>query len=358
MVVINFSWSSSGISCYVSVFLLVMTISSDSFINRGRANASDIVELPLHPPHNKAHKFSKKRSNILDRRSIHVKVGYDDHNSSGNSVLLPKMTTSMKDISGLLEALKQGIPFSFAHFNDGEVKALSCQTGEKTDRGWQRCSSELNKAMFGAMTRRADNFYFGIVCPCSNPTSIFLDTLKLLPRLSHGFSKTSTCPPYHLGINGTDAESIKFRDRLTVGDVFVNGNYLHSRMELIKIFNNVVNQGRDIHVVVGEKHNVSALPFVVKTISRVSNTNAFDNYYHKMRTTQFVNDVGYHSEDIVLLLCGPLGRILASEWSLLYSNITFLDMGSFWDSYLWGSNLQLDGQYACMYETDYNGVVA
>jgi hypothetical protein len=36
-----------------------------------------------------------------------------------------------------------------------------------------------------------------------------------------------------------------------------------------------------------------------------------------------------------VLLAGPLGRILASEWSWLRPRVTFLEMGSFWDVELW-----------------------
>ena len=71
-----------------------------------------------------------------------------------------------------------------------------------------------------------------------------------------------------------------------------------------------------------------------------------------MRSTEFLDESKFIKGDIVLLMAGPLGRMLSSEWCLLRPEITFLDLGSFWDADLWGRKYKLDLAYPCMHRND------
>ena len=54
-----------------------------------------------------------------------------------------------------------------------------------------------------------------------------------------------------------------------------------------------------------------------------------------------------------MAMSGPLGRILASEWSLLRPDVTFIDMGSFWDKELFGKmHHAIANSIPCMYKSD------
>ena len=53
------------------------------------------------------------------------------------------------------------------------------------------------------------------------------------------------------------------------------------------------------------------------------------------------------SSDIILLMCGPLGRVLAAEWNWLRPDMTFLEIGSLFDPTIgadlvnWGRKYEL-----------------
>jgi hypothetical protein len=44
-------------------------------------------------------------------------------------------------------------------------------------------------------------------------------------------------------------------------------------------------------------------------------------------------DTEFQKDDIIILSCGPMGRVLACEWFSQNSNCTYLDLGSTFDPY-------------------------
>ena len=263
---------------------------------------------------------------------------------------LPGVDLSMSDLTIFLRLLRMNIPFGFAHFNDGEIKAINrCQKNEFTDNGWQRCSSSLQGAMFHALTVTSKNFYIGIPCLCEFESVPFHDAIKLLNfTIASNFSCSFVKPKllyYNKLSNNTN--------KVTTATVFINGNYYIARYELIKYFQ-YINQKRliNIHIVVGSGCNISKLPFYITTVHYTTKHHAFDYNYTTMRTLQYLNSF-VQQHDIILLMCGPLGRILASEWSILRSDITILEMGSFWDEDLWGRKYEnLKYPRSCMFRGD------
>lgn len=278
--------------------------------------------------------------------------------------ILPKTNTAMSDLDILLATLEAGEDaFSYAHFNDGELKALTCSKGEFTARRKQPCHPELNRAMKSALTNRAPNFYVGILCPCSWDADSYLKLMKILDVSDPWYAQNPTkCSP--VPTKRIFADKI-LENRLTPGNLFVAANFQYAKQELARILHKAATvQGRGVHVFTGSGHgmkkevNVSALPFPVASHHSTAHFDAFQHSYKRMRPKEFLIDAGVKSKDVVLLMIGPLGRILASEWAHLHPNITILNLGSLWNEELYGSVVgkvtDLDLQLPCMYQTDMN----
>jgi hypothetical protein len=268
---------------------------------------------------------------------------------------LPPTSRSMSDLNLFLYLLNNSIPFGYAQFNDGEVLALDCKEGQPLDFGWQNCSKSLSNAMRQSMVNIARNFYVGVPCVCEFGNEAFVNAAVTL-NITHNLSNSGkpNCPITPLKL------SFPFKlleDRLTVATVFINGNFRRAKSELSSILKHATDsQGRKVHVIVGEGHNVTALPFRVASVQYIAKKGAFEANYTALRTAEFIDKAGYAADDIVLLMAGPLGRILASEWTRLRPLTTFIDMGSFWDVELWRRGRSPDRTRACMYANDTNAV--
>ena len=258
---------------------------------------------------------------------------------------LPNMTNTMQDLRPLLKALENNVSFGYAHFNDGEMTSMKCWNMSNIVPvfAWmEKCTRKMSDAMKAALTRTAPNFYLGIPCNCEFRGLFFLEALHLL-NVSHNL-------PYNLsrmdGIVDATAcpaapATLTFRNdwlrrRLTVSTLFINGNYIKAKKELTRILNKAVRrQKRGVHVVVAHGRDVAALPFPVASVQTIARRNAFGENYATFRTEAFLRQAGYRDGDVVMIMAGPLGRILASEWTWLRPHVTFLELGSFWDVELW-----------------------
>ena len=291
---------------------------------------------------------------------------------SDNLKSLPKARNSMSDLFSILRALESNIPFGFAHFNDGEIIALDCTEGEKTVFSWnQKCTPRLNVAMQNALRNTAPNFYVGLPCNCEFKGVMYLRALGHLnithdlPYQYYGNLKANNpqmpstneiaCPATSATLK---FKNEKLKDRLTVATLFINGNFIRAKKELTRILNKAVDvQKRGVHVVVATERFVDRLPFPVTSAQYVTTENAFENNYDTFRTAEFLAQAKYGPNDIVLIMAGSVGRILASEWGLLRSDVTFLEMGSFWDTELWSRTKHFLGvQRPCMDQQDLIGL--
>ena len=266
-------------------------------------------------------------------------------------LFLPKVNNSMSDLSLILHAIESNIPFGYAHFNDGEMSALNCAEGSETVFSWnQRCSPRLNIAMQNAFRNTASNFYIGIPCNCEFRGFHYLVALRYL-NITHNLryklsNDVHFFDPQQVPLNDYDACPAKsatltlpdnrLKDRITVATLFINGNFLRAKKELTRIINKAITiQKRSVHIVVAHDRFVHRLPFPIKSVQYVSRQNAFEENYEEFRTEKFLTNAGITQDDIVLIMAGPVGRILASEWGLLRADVTFIEMGSFWDTELW-----------------------
>jgi hypothetical protein len=276
----------------------------------------------------------------------------------------PPATRSMQDLNIFLKLLAEGIPFGYAHFNDGEIWLVKgdcdMQNGQAvTDYGWQNCSKGLAVAMKNAITNTAPNFYVGIPCACEwqgTRTVVALEYLGLKPWVPIDpeckFNRENG-PMSNIDFELSSVAKPWLHDRLTVATAFINGNHRRAFGVMTDILSKIGNEGkRTVHVVVGQGALVNTLRFKHNPIF-AARTHAFEHNYTTMRSIDFVN-ANFKPNDVVLVMLGPVGRILASEWTSLTSAVTFMDLGSFFDDDIRGRVFAIENQVKCNFENDFS----
>jgi hypothetical protein len=282
------------------------------------------------------------------------------------STRYPSASRTMQDLNILLTLLEMGIPFGFAHFNDGEIWLINVDNCDKdkatgqpvADYGWQNCSTGLATAMKNALINTAPNFYVGIPCACEwhgTRTVVALEYLGLKP--SKPIPYTCSFDQHNGPMTGIRFDQSKvakpwLKDRLTVATTFINGNKQYAYNTMTTLLQEIGRDGnRTVHVVVGHGAFVENLPFKHNTIF-AAEFHAFEHNYTTIRTMDFINRT-FKKNDVVLIMLGPLGRILASEWTLLSSEITFIDLGSFFDDHIRHRQFSNANHLPCNYNGDF-----
>jgi len=216
-----------------------------------------------------------------------------------------KLGRGMQDVLRLLALLALGKPFCFVHFNDGEIESIK-QVKGSIDHGWQALSPRLSTAMLAALKASHPQLFLGLPCAREFGGTCRRDAIKML-------------------------EHTRGRTQRTSAVIFINGNYELTRPLLPKLLSRRASRGARVHLVVSQNASVDAFcastSVPVASVVRVPSVNAFPSAYeaHRGGWTR------YRTGDIVLLLCGPLGRLLAVEWFLQQPSATFLELGSFFD---------------------------
>lgn len=226
-----------------------------------------------------------------------------------------KFSTELEDsFDNMLTLIHNKTPFGFAHYNDGEMdcvkkvtaKGVGCIDGDtwKGSGGggkWKdSCDNDTRHNFYQTLDNPPDNFYIGVACskchPGNNETamSIISETAKIIPAMTF----------HHTIFN-------------------YNGK------------NKLLDAVRDRHIflVISDSANDD---FFRKNFSRVDTIRVPSNFasqkFGEMRDTNY----GFGKNDIVFLLCGPLGRLLAPVWCRQYPETTFLCLGSYFDKELYG----------------------
>lgn len=222
-----------------------------------------------------------------------------------------KIANGRCDLQILFRRLIAREPFSYAHFNDGEILAMK-RTDGATGRGLQRLSPELHRVINGVFHAEARGLVFGIPCP-------------------QEFKGASIYAKEQLGTSTVER---------TVATLFINGNYKDARSVLLEYVRR--NPDRRVHMVVSERADQKL--FETKTgihpasVLKIPASEGFPKGYYDN-----VNDTSHHLPgDLVILCAGPLGRILAVEWFLQRPETTYLELGSFFDMDLLGRSLGAD----------------
>lgn len=233
-------------------------------------------------------------------------------NMSQHAALLesrfPCCGPSQQDLAHLLARFAVGMPFTYVHFNDGEIIAASSTDGV-TDRGMQANSPMLKERMRAALRVDIEGAYFG--APCST----YFNHARV-----HGYNQLAG------GLTHT---------KTTVATLLIDGNYLIARPIVTEILK--ARQNR-VRMVVANEANmtrfVETTGITPATVWRVPGREAFPTGYESLKS----NYQQLRSGDIVLIMAGPLGRILAAEWFVQRPCVTILELGSFFDLDLFGKS--------------------
>lgn len=192
--------------------------------------------------------------------------------------------------------LNKRIPFAYGHFNDGELTMMMDDTISPLSLE-QRASYELSQKLLTAFTHRQPNYFPGAPCAlCYPELRKHADELRGNVRgLWHALS---------------------FHHTKTV--------YFRPFIESLR--------NRKLYWIINERHNLTSMRECGLDVSStlvVPRLNAFDAYAKIFRSHDTFED-----DSVVLLLCGCLGRVLAQEWFQLRPTITFLCLGSYFDSHI------------------------
>jgi hypothetical protein len=192
-----------------------------------------------------------------------------------------------------IKNINENIHFSYGHFNDGEMSIIM-GSNDPISRGDQKSSSELRKKLITSLIFEKENYFVGIPCAlCHKFQRLFCELLRL---------RNVPATVFH-----------------------------HTKLTHLNAFLDSLKNKR-LYWVVSESKNLNAMKKYELDIENkiiVPPKNAFSVYETIKHEIDNIKD-----NSIVLLLCGPLGRILAQEWFDKKNNVTYLCIGSYFDSIL------------------------
>jgi hypothetical protein len=200
----------------------------------------------------------------------------------------------MNKITAIIEQLKSKTPFALARFNDGEVIAMA-QPGATVARGDQYAYEDLSIALYRALTHKQDNYWVGLPC--------------------------SVCwPQYSEAVKRVLTEDY---DYYTSAVVLTNRNWKTAIEEIPPLL-------KDRHVtwIAGKGQNTKELTFKVHTQWEVPVQNAWRDYERMNSLLGLIP-----MNEVVMLSCGPMSRVLSQEWFALRPDLTIIDAGSTWDPF-------------------------
>jgi hypothetical protein len=180
-------------------------------------------------------------------------------------------------------------PFAFSKFNDGEIGAIM-DPAAVVSRGFQQSSKEMAQKLLEALTFSHPDYHIGI--PCS----------RCYPE-HHKFARA------------------RVKGRVLSANLLINANAWVTTTAL-----RYVLPFRRVHMVVSEQADVSRLWFKPVNVVKVPDRDAWQSYHNLLTFSQKFGD-----GDVVLLCCGPLGRVLVYDWFRENPNITYLELGSMLD---------------------------
>lgn len=189
------------------------------------------------------------------------------------------------------------IPFSFIKMNDGECAAINDITAVLS-RGDDQSSPLMSEKLKEALNYEASNYFVGIPC--------------------------QVCRGNDYNIAMKYINSTNYPSKFLSANVLINSNY----WKTFQIFKN--NQDRNYFLVTNERNakNIHKLPFKPYKTIIVSEKNAFEKDYGRV-----IKETP-NNKDVVICLCGPLGRVLCYEWYRDNPTLTCLELGSLFDPFL------------------------
>lgn len=238
------------------------------------------------------------------------------------------MKTIEKDFDHTLSLLKQGKPFAFNRFSDGELFILQnkllvldnqlVQVGEKkyghsyTKEDFKRFDpvehSFYQKKLVEAFQFRKKGYYKGITCRCCISEEDYEFQFSLID---------------------------KNEDNLTWANLLVNGNYPRFIQEMLPLFNEY-----PVVFICNEHADLCALPSVVKDF-RVG-YNAMVNDYHKieeMKNWILKNNIKNH---LFLFSASSFSKLAIHQLYEVCDQNTYIDVGTTLNIFM---DMKLDRSY-------------
>jgi len=199
--------------------------------------------------------------------------------------------------------LQKKEPFAFAHFNDGEMRYIFNYSHDPISRGAQEFDPNLAQDLAQAFLNPNPQFYRGIPCATCFP-QMNRDTMTLLDTTPEKINTVPACVFHH---------------------TYWNTNYRQMFFEALKTF-------RQITWITNPQFNIDrVLEHHEKRQVILPETNAYTVY------NDHTKDLTFQPGELVLLLCGPVGRILASKWINQFPETIFLCLGSYFDHMAFGT---------------------
>lgn len=199
----------------------------------------------------------------------------------------------------LLGLLREKVPFAFARFNDGEMKAIG-NTKSRIARGDQEVTTELRTKLQATLESVQPNYWIGKPCR------------RCFPNQRKVFDQIIP----------------KGRQNLTHAVIFCNNGHWNF---FIKDFPEAV-AGRYLTWIASANQNMSALEqqleLDVSHVVKVPSVDGFSRYDSVCHLwTQF------QPGQVVVMTCGPMSRVLAASWFKHRPDCTFFDAGSLFDPF-------------------------
>ena len=200
----------------------------------------------------------------------------------------------------LYDLLRKKSPFCFIKMNDGEISAIY-DTTAVISRGADHSSPEMSSKLRACLDVDLENYYVGV--PCNVCRGGDYQRCMDLVRESTRVMNTNVL------INSNVWRTLDaFRETMPDRRVVIISN--ERNIQNIKSL---------------EKFGIVPYETVV-----VSERNAFEADYERVSRMEF------EAGAVIMCMCGPLGRILCSEWFLRNPSLTCLELGSLFDPFLRG----------------------
>lgn len=214
----------------------------------------------------------------------------------------------LEEYEFFINKMKNKEPFAFGHFNDGEMQYILNKSQDPISRGAQDYDSKLAQHLREVFLINNANFYRGIPCRKCFPEMRKESEELLQLHETKNIPTTPACVFHH--------NYLKRKNKLL--------QTIMSYDSITWVTNHVFDLDRVLYKMEQLKESKESKRKSIRHI-RIPGNNGY-NKYEEMKTME------YTPGELVLYLCGPLGRILAGESSVKYPNTTFLCLGSYFDN--------------------------
>jgi mannosyltransferase OCH1-like enzyme len=210
----------------------------------------------------------------------------------------------MDKVTQLYYNLENNIPFCFIKLNDGEISAM-IDVNSILSRSDERSSLKLSEKIKECLEYNRENYFIGLPC-CLCYNNLYNESNKYITNKEEQNK-------YILNANILINTNID-----TTIEIFTK-TMNEKNIVIVTNANNVKN----IHKL--KDFNINPYKIII-----VSEQFAFENDYERIKDEY----KSFNDGDIILCLCGPLGRVLCYEWFKFNNSLTCLELGSLFDPLL------------------------